>query len=117
LSDLGPHRYVRLGSTEIAEPPQQQPIPQAELTADGEHGFEAGRKANFLMRLTPSANHSCCVRQKSRTGSRQYRAGPASLEQRLTELRLKFLDPHADRRLRQIQSLGGAEKTPGFNDL
>jgi hypothetical protein len=115
-ADQRTHSHVGRKRRKHRQPAQQQVFPQADPAADRDGGAIAADHADLLARLLDRSRQQRGVLLKLLPGRRQRGPRLVANEEFRTKRFLQPLDPGADGRLRDMQTLGGLHEAACGDD-
>ena len=110
-------RYVRMRAPHHPDPLEQKRLPQADLASNSQNCAVSFRHRDLLFCALPQLYECRSVTKELFTRWSEARAGFIANEKRSSELLLKETHPCANRRLCDMQTVGGFDEAPGGNDL
>jgi hypothetical protein len=110
-------RYVRMRAPHHPDPLEQKRLPQADLASNRQNCAVSFRYRDLLFCALPQLYECWSVTKELFTRRGEACAGLIANEKRSSELLLKETHPRADRRLCDMQTVGGFDEASGRDDL
>ena len=110
-------RYVRMRAPHHPDPLEQKRLPQTDLASDRQNCAVSFWYRNLLFCALPQLYECRSVTKELFTRRSEARAGLIANEKRSSELLLKEAHACANRRLCDMQPVGGFDEAPGGDDF